>query len=157
VKHRGCRPDCPAARFQVSRRALLKGGLGGTVALALPACGPNNAPPSGPVTAGNIANVTVGSLEIVPGESVVLGRDEAGLYAMSAVCTHAGCLVSAQGPATAGLYCACHGSRFDSSGAVTRGPAGSPLQHYQVDVASDGTITVRGDISVASDARTAVG
>jgi cytochrome b6-f complex iron-sulfur subunit len=136
---------------------VLQGGLVGTLALAIPACGPNTSPPSGPVAAGNVANLSVGTLEVVAGEDVVLGRDAGGLYAMSAVCTHAGCLVSAQGPATAGLYCGCHGSRFDSSGAVTRGPAGTPLQHYQVDVATDGTITVRGDIPVAADARTPVG
>jgi Rieske Fe-S protein len=52
--------------------------------------------------------------------------------------------------------CPCHASTFDGDGNVTRGPAGSPLQHYQVTVASDGSITVDGSQPVSASTRTAV-
>ena len=148
--------DCP--HHALARRSLLKGGVAGSVLLALPvACNNTVTPPSGPVRAGNVSATAVGALAAVPGEAVVLGRDADGLYAMSAACTHAGSMVSV---VSAGgveeLSCPCHGSLFDANGEVTRGPARAPLPHFQVDVASDGSITIQGGIPVAADARTAV-
>src|SRR5437016_2734882 len=83
----------------LSRRALLRGGAavgaGTLAAAALPAgCTPGDAPPAGPVAAGNVADTQVGMLKLNDGESVVLGRDQQGLYAMTRVCTHLGQLVS---------------------------------------------------------------
>ena len=75
----------------------------------------------------------------------VVARDANGLYAMSAVCTHAGCLLDdTSNTIAAGLSCPCHGSSFDGNGRVTRGPAGSPLEHYAVTIGADGSITVDG-------------
>ncbi|MBS1119519.1 MAG: Rieske (2Fe-2S) domain protein [Deltaproteobacteria bacterium] len=48
---------------------------------------------------------------------------------LSALCTHAKCTVR-YALATDSYACPCHGSKFDSTGAVTRGPAASPLKHY---------------------------
>lgn len=48
--------------------------------------------------------------------------------AFSAVCTHAGCIVSSVADGT--IDCACHGSRFSvEDGAVEQGPATRPLPH----------------------------
>jgi Rieske Fe-S protein len=149
----GCE-DCPRG---LARRTLLRGGATGALVLALvPACGtPTVSPPSGPVAGGNVADLPVGTLRVIAGEGVVIGRDAQGIYAMSASCTHAGCLLAAAGGgAAAGLSCSCHGSRFDENGAVTRGPAGTPLPHFRVDVASDGTLTIQGADPVSADART---
>ena len=50
-------------------------------------------------------------------------RDEAGiLHAVSAACTHLGCLVR-WNPAERSWDCPCHGSRFDVDGRVLHGPA----------------------------------
>jgi Rieske Fe-S protein len=148
---------CEGCSHGLARRAFLHGGARGVLALAMiPACGnPTVSPPSGPVEGGNLADLPVGTLRVIGGEGVVIGRDAQGVYAMSASCTHAGCLLAAAGggPA-AGLSCSCHGSRFDENGAVTRGPAATPLPHYRVDVASDGTLTIQGAAPVAADART---
>lgn len=56
--------------------------------------------------------------------------------AFSAVCTHQGCTVAADG---AGLRCPCHGSTYDLTGANTAGPAPSPLPKVEVTV-TDGQV-----------------
>jgi len=151
---KGERCLCP-----IQRRAILKGGAAGSLLLVIPVgCSQAVSPPTGPVPGGNLFGVAVNSLHVVGGENVVLGRDKDGLYAMSAACTHAGCLLQTVGTTPAqGLSCPCHASLFDGNGAVTHGPAVTPLQHYQVDVASDGAITIQGGQPVAADARTPVG
>jgi Rieske Fe-S protein len=55
-------------------------------------------------------------------------RDEDGaLHAVSARCTHLGCLVAFNN-AERSWDCPCHGSRFDVDGAVLQGPAVRPLR-----------------------------
>jgi Rieske Fe-S protein len=139
----------------LDRRAFIRVGFAGGVALTtLPGCGGDGdttPTPTGPVAAGNVADVSEGSLRAVSG--LILGRDAGGLYAMTATCTHQGCRVSVSGTA---LNCPCHGSAFDANGAVTRGPAGSPLRHFLVTLAADGAITIDPTMTVAAAARTAV-
>src|SRR4051812_45580741 len=55
-------------------------------------------------------------------------------------CTHLGCTTNLQ---TQVFVCPCHGSRFDSSGAVVRGPAAFPLGVFQTsyDAVTD-TLTI---------------
>ncbi len=146
----------------LGRRQLLR--LAGTatgavlVARVLPACqqNPTGSPPTGPVGGGNVASLKVGALQVLS-SNVVLALDNRGVYAMSAVCPHAGCLVEdTSGSISAGLSCPCHGSTFDGNGAVTHGPARAALEHYKVTIASDGTITVDGGTTVAADVRVPV-
>ena len=129
------------------------GGAGGSQA-GSGGAGGSGAPCAKPIPAGNAASVAVGSLTIVGG-NVVLGRDATGLYAMSAVCTHQGCIVNVVGaPSQPSLSCPCHGSRFSSNGDVTVGPARLPLPHFEVEVAADGGVTVCPATQVASSSRT---
>ena len=151
-------PDADPCSACISRRAVLRGGAAGAVIMALPlGCSPSGQTP-GPIPAGNVTDVRVGSLQVVSGEDVFLARDTAGLYAMTRVCTHQGQLVSilAVGPATV-LHCYGHGSQFDTNGAVITGPATRPLEHLRVDLATDGSITVQEDQIVTPDTRTPVG
>jgi Rieske Fe-S protein len=54
-------------------------------------------------------------------------RDDVGtLHAVSAVCTHLGCLVQWNGGEKS-WDCPCHGSRFAIDGAILNGPARAPL------------------------------
>lgn len=47
---------------------------------------------------------------------------------LTATCTHQACTVSND---SAGVYtCPCHGSQFDPTGRVVRGPAAAPLQQF---------------------------
>lgn len=51
-------------------------------------------------------------------------------HALSLVCTHLGCTVEVT-PKT--VACPCHGSVFDRSGKVVRGPADRPLERYEIE------------------------
>ena len=151
---KGC-SDCPRNALDRRQLLILAGASTGLAILggAVSGCSPKGTPPTGPESAGNISELQVGSLLVM--SNVVVARDANGVYAMSAVCTHAGCLLD-DGSQTiaAGLGCPCHGSTFDGNGEVTRGPAGTPLQHYAVTIAADGSITVDGSMPVSADTRT---
>ncbi|MFF3501240.1 FAD-dependent oxidoreductase [Streptomyces sp. NPDC003247] len=70
-----------------------------------------------------------GAVVKVGGERRAVHRDEAGqLHALSARCTHLGCLV-AFNRAERAWECPCHGSRFGVDGRVIQGPAQEPLEH----------------------------
>ena len=74
-----------------------------------------------------------------PGHSVVLFRDGEGVYAISTVCTHLGCIVKC---APEGFSCPCHGSQFAADGAVLKGPAPRALPWFQVADGGGGTYVV---------------
>jgi cytochrome b6-f complex iron-sulfur subunit len=63
------------------------------------------------------------------GRNVAVFRDQQGVFAISRVCTHLGCIVK---PTAEGFECPCHGSRYDRDGLVTKGPAPRPLQWLEV-------------------------
>ena len=50
--------------------------------------------------------------------------------AISGICTHQGCIVTDYDGSSNVFVCPCHGSRFDQSGNVVQGPAGSKLRQY---------------------------
>ena len=50
--------------------------------------------------------------------------------AISGICTHQGCIVTDYDGNSDVFVCPCHGSRFDLSGNVVQGPAGSKLRQY---------------------------
>jgi Rieske Fe-S protein len=150
----------PSLPCPMNRRRWLRVMGGSASALVftrlLPGCQPpTGSPPSGPVGGIKMADLKQNSLVILS-SNVAVGWDSGGVYGMSAVCTHAGCILD-DGAQTiaAGLSCPCHGSTFDGNGKVTHGPARTALQHYQVTIASDGSITIDGSKPVAADARTA--
>lgn len=61
---------------------------------------------------------------VPPGRSVALFRDKQGVYAVSTVCTHLGCIVK---QSAEGFACPCHGSEFAKDGTVVKGPAPKAL------------------------------
>ncbi|MEU1022241.1 FAD-dependent oxidoreductase [Streptomyces sp. NPDC005904] len=69
-----------------------------------------------------------GAVVRVEGRRCAVHRDESGaLHAVSARCTHLGCLVSFNAAETT-WECPCHGSRFATDGTVLQGPATRPLE-----------------------------
>ncbi|MDX1982265.1 MAG: Rieske 2Fe-2S domain-containing protein [Bryobacteraceae bacterium] len=79
-----------------------------------------------------------GEAFVPPGRSVAIFRDAEGVYAVSTICTHLGCVIKAN---EEGFECPCHGSRFARDGAVTKGPAPKPLPWMKVAV-SGGALVV---------------
>ena len=72
-----------------------------------------------------VSEIPLGEGRVVEigGERAAVYRDESGaLQAVSAVCTHAGCLVH-WNAAEKSWDCPCHGSRFATDGGVLEGPA----------------------------------
>jgi glycine/D-amino acid oxidase-like deaminating enzyme/nitrite reductase/ring-hydroxylating ferredoxin subunit len=69
-----------------------------------------------------------GAVTRLNGKRCAVYRDPAGqLTAVSATCTHLGCLVHFNDAETA-WECPCHGSRFAVDGTVLQGPANRPLE-----------------------------
>lgn len=64
-------------------------------------------------------------------------HDEKGLRATSLVCTHLGCTVEER---NFGFECPCHGSRYDPTGVVLKGPAKLNLRKLLVEKAQDGNL-----------------
>ena len=135
--------------------------MGATVASGVVAggCSSGDEPASSdgiPVAGTNVRDVPVGFLGSA-GVRLLLGRDAGGLYAMTSVCTHNQCDLIVYGSISAtGLSCRCHGSAFSRTGAAIEGPAIAPLQHFRVDVAADGSITIDAKTVVDAAARTPV-
>ena len=70
----------------------------------------------------------------LPDPVILIPVGEKNYRAVSAECTHLGCHVR---PSRNFLVCPCHGSTFDLSGEVVRGPAPSALTTYPVEVNGD--------------------
>jgi Rieske Fe-S protein len=76
--------------------------------------------------------------EMTPGKVVdyrklgafYLAADDQGIFALTAICTHRGCLVLSEAPT--GFGCPCHDSAYNLQGEVTEGPAKLPLRHLEV-------------------------
>jgi Rieske Fe-S protein len=148
---------CMPARMTETRRAFCAQACR-AVALAavggsLSGCGGVTGPsaPTLPnldgTVSGGAVSVTVGSSSpLAAVGSAALVNTSAGSFlvariaqdsftALTATCTHFGCTISGYESQT--FVCPCHGSRFDTSGAVQRGPANRPLRSYATRFADD--------------------
>ena len=68
--------------------------------------------------------------------AVLLRKGTDQFIALSAVCTHLGCIVQWK-PDQNEFLCPCHGGRFSTDGAVLGGPPPKPLESIPVVVAGD--------------------
>lgn len=88
---------------------------------------------------GKPGDYPVGSEKIFLDKKVIIRHDSEGLYAISLVCTHLGCVVGLDGNKFA---CPCHGSRYDENGKVTQGPAPKALLWLKILQSPDGKLMV---------------
>jgi cytochrome b6-f complex iron-sulfur subunit len=83
----------------------------------------------------------VNSVTYLQEQQVYIVRNDSGLYAISAVCTHLGCVTQWK-PELNIIACPCHGSKFTTSGTKIEGPAPRPLPHFAVTLTADGELMV---------------
>lgn len=72
---------------------------------------------------------------------LVVVRDDAEIYALSAVCTHLGCITRWQAGQDK-FKCFCHGSGFHRSGEQFEGPAPRPLERLDIRLDDEGRLVV---------------
>ena len=126
-------PRSPA-RKEFDRRAFfVKLGLGslsiaaaGTAAFAYQFLSPNVLyEPSPIVNAGKPENYPLDSVTLDVNSAIYLVHANEGFFALSAVCTHLGCL-TAWKPELGIIACPCHGSKFNREGQKTDRPGAAP-------------------------------
>jgi len=88
-----------------------------------------------------------GTARAYEGSNLFIFSDSGGIYAISAVCTHLGCIVSRTDGA--GFECPCHGSRFDATGRPTAGPAPRGLEWLEIRQAPNGFLYADATATVA--------
>lgn len=140
----------PEAESEVTRRDFLNeiavaalgvAGLGATV-VTVKYLSPNVLfePPT-QFRAGAPDDFPVNSVTYILDQQVYIVRMPAGFYAVSAVCTHLGCITQWK-PEDNQIACPCHGSKFTREGRKLAGPAPRPLPHFAVRLAADGQLLV---------------
>ena len=131
------------------RRMFVKIGVG---SLAIAACGtglfgyqfmyPNVLyEPSPIVNAGRPDRYPADSVTLDPETGIYVVHSAEGFYALSAVCTHLGCL-TAWKPELGIIACPCHGSKFQRTGTKIEGPAPKPLPWLRMWMNEDGDLLV---------------
>ena len=93
------------------------------------------------------------SLTADPGAGIYIVHAAEGFYALSATCTHLGCL-TAWKPELGIIACPCHGSKFSvfdarkTPGEKVEGPAPKPLPWLQTWVSDEGDLMVDRSINI---------
>jgi cytochrome b6-f complex iron-sulfur subunit len=145
-----------------SRRAFfVKLGLGslsvataGTAAFSYQFLSPNVLyEPSPIVNAGKPENYGVDSVTIDVNSGIYIIHAQEGFFALSAVCTHLGCL-TAWKPELGIIACPCHGSKFSvfdpkkTPGDKIAGPAPRPLAWLQTWISDEGDLMVDRSLTI---------
>ena len=86
-----------------------------------------------------------GQVVYLPGRKLFIARDEKGFLAVSARCTHLGCLVVWNRDHQMFL-CPCHGGKYDAEGRNVEGPPPRPLDLYALRIDENGFLVVDEDI-----------
>jgi cytochrome b6-f complex iron-sulfur subunit len=97
--------------------------------------------PSTTFRAGNPDLYPVNSVTFNQDQQVYIVRTQEGFYAVSAVCTHLGCITQWKPDANM-IACPCHGSKFKSDGTKVEGPAPRSLPHFGITLTPDGDLLV---------------
>ncbi len=88
---------------------------------------------------GKPENFPLGTAIKLDDRKVFIFSGAAGLHAISATCTHLGCIVAIS---ETGFKCPCHGSKYNRDGKVIGGPAPRPLAWFEISKSVDGSLVV---------------
>lgn len=92
--------------------------------------------------AGTPENFSPGSTTLNKEQKVYIMRAKEGyFYALSAVCTHLGCITNWKSEEGI-IACPCHGSKFDKEGKVLDGPAPRSLPRFIITLDEQGNLVV---------------
>jgi len=91
--------------------------------------------------AGNPDLYPLSSVTFIEQQQVYIVRTVQGFYAVSAVCTHLGCITQWK-PEVNQIACPCHGSKFTMEGTKIEGPAPAPLPHFAISLTPGGELLV---------------
>lgn len=128
-------------RHFIGRAALWAVGLAGTLVAAayLRRFFPRIAGEKRRIPIGDPGQYPVDTYTFIAASNLFIYRDHEGIKAVSAVCTHLGCILE---KSTEGFRCPCHGSCYSTDGKVISGPAPSNLAWYRVERTATGTVFV---------------
>jgi len=125
-------------------------GLIGALRLPMPSVFPESNPK---IKLGPFSQFQEKEMTAYPEHRLWIYKDSGGLYALSSVCTHLGCIVSRQND---GYFCPCHGSVFDKKGNVISGPAPRALDYLELTISPDGQLVVDTQKKIESTIRLAI-
>jgi cytochrome b6-f complex iron-sulfur subunit len=142
-------PEC------TRRESFVKLGLGslgiagaGAAVFGTEFLSPNVLYEPSPITnAGKPEQYPPGSVSADPKTGIYIIHGPEGFYALSAVCTHLGCL-SVWAPEQNQIACPCHGSKFNLEGVKTDGPAPRPLPWLRVWIGDEGDLMVDRSVTI---------
>jgi cytochrome b6-f complex iron-sulfur subunit len=92
----------------------------------------------------------VNSVTFIADQLVYLVRSQQGMWALSAICTHLGCITQWKADANM-IACPCHGSKFRMNGTKIEGPAPRPLPRLSLTLTADGELLVDKSETVAEN------
>ena len=122
----------------------------GTAAFAFQYLWPNVLyEPSPIVNAGKPDHYPPDSVTLDPEKAIYVVRGPEGFYALSATCTHLGCLTAFKSELGI-IACPCHGSKFNRDGVKIAGPAPKPLPWLRMWLNDDGELMVDRSSPVAA-------
>lgn len=88
---------------------------------------------------GRINNFPVNTFTYIADRKLFVYRDHQGIRAVSAICTHLGCVIE---KSDEGFQCPCHGSCYNDQGEVVSGAATKDLPWFALIKDVDGQIVV---------------
>ncbi len=97
--------------------------------------------PSPIVNAGKPDRFPPDSVTLDPQTAIYVVHGPEGYYALSATCTHLGCLTAFKSELGI-IACPCHGSKFNRDGVKIAGPAPKPLPWLRMWLNDDGELMV---------------
>jgi Rieske Fe-S protein len=102
------------------------------------------------VRIGKPGDFPINRITFLPESRLFILRDHKGIAAMSAVCTHLGCVVEQD---ASGFLCPCHGSCYSVIGLIESGPAQRSLPWYKVAALPDQSLLVNMNQVVSPQSR----